>query len=239
MASFFIWLRGLGPIGTTVANVLVFLTTNWVLVMGALLSIWAALSDWTVGVLQNPRIQVAVFVFIAILWTYIGITVLVDRRKPRIVRSHQDYRYGLTFEGIFPNWDPRGDAEAAFQFSLLLRNYSMGPIKYGIEHFDVRIGSRALPEWKNEGKTVYIPRGGAKMSSAVPFKNDDIKEFYGKEVTGTAKFSIAYGHPEETPVRRLKMIIELTLVFNTEKEPPTLGFNTNILEESDEPFSIR
>jgi hypothetical protein len=130
----------------------------------------------------------------------------------------------------------KDNEEAALQFFLQLRNYSMAPIQYAIEYFDVRIGTRALPRWKNDGKTVYMPRGAARTSSALPFRKDDIKEFFGKRTNGTAELSITYGHPETQPVRRLKMILDLHIQFN---EDPSIGFLANIIEEKDEPFSIR
>jgi len=227
------FLRGLGSFGAFLANALVFLTTSWVLVMSALGSLWIGLSDWGVNFIHNPNVQAVVIVFLVVLWSAIGILVLIDRQRPRIVRSYQDYQYGLTYEGLVPIFE-KDNEDGALQFVLQLRNYSMGPIRYSIEHFDVRIGSRALPEWRVEGKTVYMPRGAARSSGAIPFRKDDIKEFYEKRVNGTAKFSVSYGHPETQPVRRSKITLELIIVFNTNMP---LGFMPNILEEIDEPFN--
>jgi hypothetical protein len=169
-----------GSAGTAIANVLVFLTTNWGVVMSAVLGLVAAIYGGAYDVASNPRVQVGIGTFVAVLWTIIGILVLVDRRKPRLIRSYQDYRYGLTFEGMSPILD-KDNEEAALQFSLQLRNYSMGPIQYAIEHFDVRIGSRALPEWKSEGKTVYMPRGAEEHPARSLLKKTTLKSSMGKE----------------------------------------------------------
>lgn len=234
MSKLMSWLRSFGPIGTFISTVLAILTANWAVVVSAVGGIIAALWTSAFYFFQQSAVQIGIGVFLASLWTIIGVIVLTDRRKPRLVRSYQDYRYGLTFEGMFPLLE-KDNEEGALQFSLQLRNYSMGPIQYAIEHFDVRIGTRALPKWEGKDKRVYMPRGAGRTSGQVPFKKDDIKEFFGKRVMGTAEFSIAYGHPEESPVRRLTMILELTIAFNEN----ALGFNANILEEKDEPFNTR
>ena len=46
-------------------------------------------------------------------------------------------------------------------------------------------------------------------------------------------FSIAYGHPDEQPARRLKMTLEVTLDFT---RPGQLGIADKIIAESDEPY---
>ena len=51
------WLRGLEPIGSAIADVLTFLTTNWVLTVSTVISLWASLTEWAVGIVQNPRVQ--------------------------------------------------------------------------------------------------------------------------------------------------------------------------------------
>src|SRR5712672_2357048 len=96
------WLRGLGPIGGTAADALAFLTNDWVLTVSTIIGLWASLTDWPVGLVQNPKIQTAALVFLFVLWTSIGITILIDRRRPRITKAVQDYLYGLTFEGLTP-----------------------------------------------------------------------------------------------------------------------------------------
>jgi hypothetical protein len=66
-------LRSLGPIGAFLANVVTFLTTNWVLTMSTAAGLWAGLSDWAVGFAADPRVRTGVAVFLVLLWTYVGI----------------------------------------------------------------------------------------------------------------------------------------------------------------------
>lgn len=234
MAERFTGLRKLGDVGAFIANVLVFLTTNWPLVVTIIVSIYAGISDWAVATVHKPSVYVTVGVFLSVLWTYIGLTFLIDRRKPRLTQPAQDYRYGLVFEGCVPVYEAANE-DAALQIGLQLRNFSSGPIRYSVEHFDVRIGSRTLPKLKKGALVSYLPRGAGRTSSNVPFKKEDIIEYAGRRVEGTVEFSIAYGHPEQPPERRLKMVMDVIFVFNASG---ALGFGGNITEESDEPISI-
>jgi hypothetical protein len=231
--SKFPWLRSSGGIGTFITNTIVLLTTNWTLVVSAALAIFVALVGWAYDIASNPHVQVGVGTFVAALWTCIGLVVLADRRKPRIIRAYQDYQYGLTFEGLLPIYDSSRD-EGALQFGCQLRNYSSGPLRITMEQFDVRIGTRSLPKLKKGSLTSFLPRGAARVSNNVPFKKDDIKEYMGKRVAGTVEFKILYGHPEQSPVRRLAMELEIFMIFNEN----SLGFNASIIEEIDEQINI-
>src|SRR6266851_4409190 len=102
MQSILKWLRGFGPVGGSAADALAFLTNNWVLTMSTIIALWAAFTEWAVAFVQNPKVQTAALVFLFVLWTSVGITVLIDRRKPRVIKPDHDYRYGLTFEGLMP-----------------------------------------------------------------------------------------------------------------------------------------
>jgi hypothetical protein len=209
--SKFPWLRSSGGIGTFITNTIVLLTTNWTLVVSAALAIFAALVGWAYDIASNPRVQVGVGTFVASLWTCIGLVVLADRRKPRIMRAFQDYQYALTFEGLAPFYEPKN--EEALQFGIQFRNFSNGPLRFHIEKFQVLIGDRISPIGKPPPATNFMPRGGGRMYKTQGFKRDSLREFFGKKTTGTADFIIAYGHPEQPPVRRLKMTLELILEF--------------------------
>jgi hypothetical protein len=237
MRNFIRRLRGLGPVGATAADIITFLTTNWVLTMSTIVAIWAALNEWATAIVHDVRVQTALEVFLALLWSVVGLLYLVDRKRPRLTRPAPDYRYGLTFEGIAPSIDTMSD-EGWFGLLIQLRNFSQAPIHYTVDSFDFRIGSRALPKSKKvlDG---YLARGGGKSVCPSRFKRDELKEFFGRRVEGTAELSIIYGHPEEPPVRRLKIVTNITLHFplggdGTAENP--FGFGADILGESDEPL---
>jgi hypothetical protein len=225
-------LRGLGPIGSTAADVLTFITNNWVLTVSTIIGLWASVTDWAIALVQNPKVQTAALVFLFVLWTSIGITVLIDRRKPRMIKSEQDYRYGLTFEGLLPSLGAEFDSDdSELGFGIQLRNFSSGPLKYTVEDFDVRIGNRALPKLKKGVLFGFMARGAGRTSHAGTFKRSDFAQLIGQRLEGTANFSVTYGHPESPPVRRLSIAMAIIL------EIPAIGpihFGSNILEELDQ-----
>jgi hypothetical protein len=237
MQSILRWLRGLGPVGGTAADALAFLTNNWVLTMSTIIALWAAFTEWAVAFVQNPKVQTAALVFLFVLWTSIGITFLIDRRKPRVIKASQDYLYGLTFEGLFPAMGASFDKDDdELRFGLQLRNFSSGPIKYTVEDFDVRIGNRALPRLQKGALVGFMARGAGRTSHGAPFKRGDFKQLLGQLLEGTANFVITYGHPEQTPVRRLSISIGLYLQIPEGDNP--IGFGANILQETDEPLNL-
>jgi hypothetical protein len=128
-----------------------------------------------------------------------------------------DYRYALTFDGFVPNFVPSNTQlpePGGLQFSILLRNYSPGPIQYRLEAVDIRIGTRALPKYKTNTVTGYLARGAARIARPEGFKGGTLGEFFGKGLTnGSADFSICYGPPDGAPVRRLRVSLDLYISF--------------------------
>ena len=236
----FNWLRGLGPIGAFAANALTFLTMNWPLTMsafaGLLAAVWAALTYFVL----RPSVEAAAGTFLFVLWTCVGILAITDRNRPRLVRSHQDYRYGLTFEGIIPNYLPvnapipkAGSLGIAAQF----RNFGPGPLRYEIETFEVRLGSRSLPKLKKGILFGFMARGAGRTSSHEAFPPEQLKEFYGQgEIKGTVDLSVVYGAPEGPPIRRFILGMEITVVL-PEDGSASFGWGTNIVTDRDEPIS--
>ena len=192
----------------------------------------------------NAEFIGAVFFFTLMLWTYIGIVWLATR-KPRDVKA---LRHGITFEGINPAFNPN-NPDVALQFALMFRNYNPVPIRFIVEEFDVRIGTRVLPAkyQKNSLQTV-LARGAGRSSAFIPFKFEHLQEFMGKQVEGTLDFCVQYGDADKQPVRKLRMSIQLFLVFPSIPETlPNvsngilqmmfpLGFGSNILAETDDPL---
>ena len=236
MQSILKWLRGFGPVGGSAADALAFLTNNWVLTMSTIIALWAAFTEWAVAFVQNPKVQTAALVFLFVLWTSVGITVLIDRRKPRVIKPDHDYRYGLTFEGLMPLLTDAFDKDdSELGFGIQLRNYSSGPIKYTVEDFDVRIGNRAVPKLKKGALVGFMARGAGRISNGGAFKRSDFAQLVGQRLEGTVNLSITYGHPELAPVRKLSISIGLTLEIRA-AEP--LLFGVSIIDESDQALNL-
>jgi hypothetical protein len=213
-------------------------------------TVWAAMIASAGGVIlllltagarvfANRSFVGASLIFVLLLWTYIGLVWLITR-KPRDWRT---LRYGITFEGIQPNFDPRSE-EGGLSLAVVVRNFSPAPIRYFIEEIDVHIGTRTLPSrYRKNSLQGILARGAARASTPIPFKLEHVREFVGKRVEGTLDFSIIYGDADKKPVRRLRMSHRLYLELPDISEdsaaarlPPVIRFTASILEESDEPI---
>lgn len=225
-----------GTFGNAVANLLTFLTTNWHVVVSIVAAIAAGAIDWLRAIALNPGTIAGVGAFLVVLWTIIGITLLIDRRRPREVRTAPDYRYGLTFEGFQPRYVPLNSGVPSagdLGFAILTRNYLTYPLHYDVEHIDIRLGTRALPKIRIGTLSGFMSRAAGRTNTIKGFTQNDLKEFYGKGTTkGTVEFSIAYGPAEEAPVKRLKMELEFYVVFSD--DGLSVGWQDGITSESDE-----
>jgi hypothetical protein len=235
MDRFTRWLRTYGAVGSALAVTVSLLAGNWVVASTVAASIYVGLSIWAIDFVNRPDVRAATFVFLTLQWTYVGFTILVDRRKARIVKAEHDYRYGLTFEGfhliVAPDFDSEG---GELRFGIGLRNFSSGPIKYAVDDLDVRIGKLALPLLLPGTLFGFMARGSGRTSYSSAFQRKDFSQLIGQRLEGTAKFSISYGHPELAPVRRLTISMGIVLEIRDTGLP---GFGFNILHESDDAIS--
>jgi hypothetical protein len=187
--------------------------------------------------LENPAVHAIGFTFLGILWTWIALVILASRRP----NDAKLLRYGITFEGVFPNLSPN-NAEHLLQIGVALRNFTQVPLRYTIEVFDVHIESRTLPKYKKDALSAVLSRGAQRISSNISFKHDHLKEFLGKRVEGTMELHLRYGDADKSPVRRLKMsfglVLEFPLLPPAGGQVPTFGFTAGIIDESDEPIDL-
>jgi hypothetical protein len=101
------WLRSFGAAGNFLANAITFLTTNWVLTVSAVTAFLVSLWDQAVEVLGYPRTQATILAFVAVLWTLIGIRMLITQGRPRQVKFAHEDAYSLIVENIEPNYNPK------------------------------------------------------------------------------------------------------------------------------------
>lgn len=232
--------KQLGWLATSLAWIASVFPNVWVVILTSVAA--TSVLIFTVGIrwLESPALHSAILVFLAVLWTLIGIIWLRERRKPVEIFPLRDYRYGLTFQGIVPTLDLNND-DGALQMGIAFQNYSPGPLRYEVEKFAVWIDTRSLPETDNSFIPIFMPRGAGRTSNGRPFKKMHIKEFLGRRCEGTLSFSIAYGDVDDSrPSRRLKMSFTTYFVFPSDEAvinngmPPPFGFNAIITKESDE-----
>ncbi len=246
MADRFQKLRALGEFGGWVATILTILTANPVVVGAAVVSIIASLWGWSFGLLTNQHVQIAVGTFFVLFWLYVGFCLLADRGRPRLTQPFLDYRHGLTFEGMPPAYYGTNERleslRGVLQFSVQLRNFSPGPIRYVLEDADIRIGTRSIPKQKGALATAYMARGAGRTVRVPGFPAGTLAEFFGMgETKGTADFAIAYGAVDGPPTRRLKISIEFTAIFPQSgaidvATGQLLAYSDNLLSEVDEPI---
>jgi hypothetical protein len=98
-----------------------------------------------------------------------------------VIRAHHDYRYGLVFDGFQFNYlstDVLFPDAGLLSFAIQFRNFSPGPIKYMVESFDVRIGTRALP--KPPQINGFLARGSGRTSRYRGFLKANSRNFTDK-----------------------------------------------------------
>jgi hypothetical protein len=222
-------LRRFGPVGIALANVLTFLTANWGIVVSVLAGLYVGRSDWASGYVQNPQVDAGAFAFLVLLWTYIGFTTLIDRRKSRLVSVRQDFDYGLLFEGCVPFYAPT-DTGAALQLGVRLHNYTGGPLGFNVEKFEINIGGRPFAQHLGTDSG-FMPRGGTRIYKTSSFPQSDLKDYQNRKVIGSIELLMTYGYPYKKPVRRLETTLEIHLDFT---QPGSLGYAESTLKESDE-----
>ena len=210
----------------TIAKVI---ATPWGAAVTTLTALAAAAGLWLADWQHVQYWLASLATFVGIIWAAAGIVWLGTRSEPHVVTSYRDYAYGLTFEGLIPHYHP-DRADEALGFGIQLRNFSVGPIRYVVEEFDVRIGNRALPKVKKGHLTSIMSRGAGRLSNTVAFSKEDIAGLVGKNAKGVVDIAIDYGHPEEPPIRRLNVGLDVTLDFSN---PPSLTFAAGIRSESD------
>jgi hypothetical protein len=171
---------------------------------------------------------IALTAFAATIWSINGIIWFARRNTPIETSPSHYYGYGLAYLGVHLGFD-QGNEEAMVQIGVNLANAAAHPIKYKVERFDVIVGNRTIakPIYLNEGG--IIPRGASRTYRYPSFSKIDISEFLGKRLQGSIELAIAYGHPDESPVRRLKMKIEIWLRLDDKA-----GISDLIISESDE-----
>ena len=227
-----------------VLNVAAWLSSVFPTLWGAVVStvVTTAIALWTFGIdwLSSTKIQTVTHVFLAVLWTVIGVIFLIDRSRAREVYLKQDFRYGLTFVDLISIYDWNNE-QAALQFAITIHNFSQYPLRFEIEKFSVCIDTRSIQDVKPSVAIGTMSRGALRNWRQQAFRRSHIVEFLGNRCEGTVAISIAYGPTEAPPQRRLKMSFNIYCQFpkmspqNTPLE--NFGFTYIIQNETDEEIS--
>jgi hypothetical protein len=226
------WLKRLDRSGGTLAWILTILTTQWGVIVSALVAFAVAAFTWTSDFVHRTEVQTAAAVFLVLLWTYIGVSTVSRRKRPIIIRHEEEYSYTLLHEGINFGFDP-DNVENCLQLGINLRNVGTLPMLYVVESLQVVIGDRTVTKKEYKNNSGIMARFGARVFRDTGFRRDAIKELFDTEVAGSIKYSIAYGPPDAPSVRRLKLEIEIGMRLAL--DPTKRGFSDTIISELDQP----
>lgn len=221
------WLRSLGKAGeiTAAAITLIESKLTWAVVVsaafGTLAALWAGLFDF----FSNQHTQVALGVFLAVLWTYVGVRVLRSFREPIHTLPKADYRYCINPEGLGVVVDPKNPHLLSVSVVYTLRNVGNWPIRVRVEKFDLRIEDRAAQE-PDKNIEMVIPRASARGIQSGGFKKDVIED----RNNGTLNLTIVYGDPDGPFVRKYSAKAKLAFIFFKNEQGDVIGGNVSFQE---------
>lgn len=225
-----------GKLGNFFVTAVTLITTNWVLVMSFIAAVFAYLNNFVKSIVANQDFKNSAQLFLIVVWTFIGLLWLSDRKKPKLMANFKDYQYGLTWEGFICGIDVKND-EKFFGINMQARNFLPNPLKYTVEDIDLRIGNRTIPRYESGKLTSIMPRGAGRQSGIGLFAKSDVESFFNKTVEGTVEVSVVYGHPDLPPTRRFTVLCSINLaIWEKGNNDYDVQCSFGIDKETDEPI---
>lgn len=213
-------------VGAWVGNILTVLSLNWGLTVSAVIGFLVGIWEWGTSIALNPSVQAGVMTFIAVLWTCIGIKVIKDQNKTKVVKIEQEYAYSIIIDGYQVYYDEDND-ESALQIGIAFRNVGVGPIKAKAYMMSIILGDRTIPELP-ELPTLVMPRLSQKGVRSAPFKKEAVK----MKSDGVLTFQLLYGPHDGVFSRIYKIKTQIHLRLDEGK----FAFTDTLVSESDEPY---
>ena len=208
----------LGDVAGLGAVALTYATTNWGVLMSAVLGLGAGVWNDAFKFLNDPRIETIGWVFLLSLWTWIGLSILNKLNTRVTTRPEVDYAFGVIVENLGLAVDPAPDGR--LQFNLQIRNVANAAIKFQVIDVRVVLGERTPPD--NDKKlSVVLPRLGQKGFGMGLFNKSDMPD--GSEAEGSIYMVAVYGPHDGDPVRkrtiRIKTLVKRAgIVFGLSNE---------------------
>jgi len=192
---------------------------------------WAFISHY--GAL--PVALVALFVFVAAVWSLNGLVWLNGQRRPSRARIKFDYTWGLAVDNVVPGLDLE-NKQNTLEFRMIVRNATNGPIRVHLKTMTVTIEDRFYTfsdvsfVLSMGGSTTVIPDAGFDSTAYSSFKDRTV---------GTLTYEAEYGHPSDRYARVSARKLELHVFKHRTAVPrqkPTQAVIVNWLlrEETDE-----
>ena len=170
---------------------------------------------------SNQHTQIAIGVFLAALWTYIGL---------RIIR--RDYRYSLSPEGFQLYIDPES-TDLALSVGITFRNICTHPIRIRVEEFRLQIEDRTCAD-PDKSIEMVVPRVSARGLRSGGFKKEVLKN----RNSGTLSLIVVYGSPDGNFIRRYRYKAKLHFAFIMDEKSKVTGgsIGEEFISEADEPI---
>jgi hypothetical protein len=189
---------------------------------------WSAALIWV----QHPYVYVPAFVFLFVLWTYIGIMVLTSRGSVQTVKIAHEYAYALITDGggsvqLIQTNDkhPTHPNTTGLSIQLNFRNVSAGPIRVRVDEFRVNLDNRSSQDPDTTPTLIMArlsPRGV--RSGIVPRDANKTNLF------GTLTARLTYGPPDGPYCRQYRARERIEVVIN---QVGQVLLSDEIIEEAD------
>lgn len=225
------WLSTFVSTGSNVSSLLGLLTMSWGAVMAALIAILAYISGYATKLIHDSAIHDAGTLFIFLLWSWVGITILARGSRPILTRQVARLEHGLAYEGMGIAHDPYQTGDDIMQIGIDLRNYSGVAVSYEVERFDITIKTRHVSSALNTNRTGTIPFGAARCYWAPAYPRNELRDFLSKTVDANVELLITYKPYNEERKRRLSMTFVLGLTFG---DVGIIGINDRIIDQKEE-----
>ena len=187
-------------------NMLGSIVTLWPLAVSVVGSIVAASATFKTSFSPDAHLLIAAAVFPITLWSLIGLIWLVREIRPSQLRIAFDCAYGMSLERLALGKD-EDTPDAALQLGIVLRNAANIPLKYAVEQIELIVGTTAIPKPNLINSGGVISRGCESTYYYPPFPRVAIQP----RVKAVFRFTIAYGHPDYGPSRRMTRHLDVSL----------------------------
>lgn len=206
--------------------------------MSALAAAAIAYFNFALQWVQQPTVYTSAGVFLFMLWTYIGLTVLRDRQKPQFVRVAHDYAYGLILDGgwqptfaKFASNHPNSPNAEAIMITCNYRNVSAGPLRMKIEEFRVILNNRT-----NDDSEIVPEQIFARLAPMGIRCGGVPRDASESHLTGKLSLKFLYGHPDGDFVRRYTLKLNIQIAIDTLTKQ--FSISDHSVDIKDEPYGL-
>jgi len=201
-----------------------------------MLTVATAFWGWAASWGYLPVFLAAAFIFVSTLWSWIGILMLLDRKKPitpvatSLIR---DCSWGLEIGNIVLNHDPSNNINR-WRFFFNIHSKNSNPLRFIIEECRIIINMRVANVDTSNFKSVsIITSNDTKQFSIGRFGVGEFEHL--GSATGSIYLKINYGHPDDGYSRSMVRSYDVECSYSGTLPPFPFKINVSRvpLEETD------